>query len=166
MLHLAEQPAQLLQLALEQQAGVGGQDLRDADGGGMRAMRGAEGVVHVEVEAVRELAGEVRIVRRLPGVEARVLQDADPLVRQKLAQPGLDRFHRERGVFALRSPEVRADDDLGGTAFQQELERRQRGANPRVVGDLPVLERHVQVGAHESALAGHVGLANRPWLSH
>ena len=82
MLHLAEQPPQLLQLALEQQAGVGGQDLRDADGGGMRAMCGAEGVVHVEIEAVRELAGEVRIVRLLAGVEARVLQDADPLVRR------------------------------------------------------------------------------------
>ena len=123
-------------------------------------MRGAEGVVHVQVEAVGELARELRVVARLAGVEARVLEHPDPLVRQKLAQPGLDRLHRERGVFALRPAEVRADDDLGGAAFQQELERRQRGADPGVVGDLAVLERHVQVGAHEHALAGDVGVAN------
>ena len=129
-------------------------------------MGGAEGVVHVEVEAVGELAREARVVARLAGVEARVLEHADPLVRQKLAEPGLDGLHRERGVFALRPPEVRADDDLGGAALQQELERRQRGANPRVVGDLPVLERHVQVGAHEHALAGDVGVANRAGIAH
>src|SRR6185312_6936234 len=109
---------------------------------------------------------EVRIIGRLTGVEARVLENADPLVRKQLSKPGLDRFQREGGVLFLRSPQMRADDDLGGTALQQELECRQRGANPRVVGDLSVLERHVQVGAYESALAGHVGLANRPWVPH
>ena len=52
-LDLAEELAELGQLALEQQAGVGGQEVRDALGGGVRAVRGAERVVHVDVREGR-----------------------------------------------------------------------------------------------------------------
>ena len=61
----------------------------------------------------------------------------------------------------LRPPEVRADGHLGRAALEQQLQGRQRGADASVVGDAAVLERHVQVGADEHALAGDVGVANR-----
>ena len=53
--------------------------------------------------------------------------------------------HRERRVRPLRPAEVRADRDLLRVVLEQVLERRQRGADARVVGDAAVLERHVQV---------------------
>ena len=160
MLDLAEQLAQRLELPLEQEAGVRGQELRDPDRGRVRAVRRAEGVVDEQVEVVGELPGELGIVLRLARVEARVLEDADPLVGQQLPQPLLDGLHRERGVLALGTAEVRADDDLRRVTFEQELERRQGRPDPRVVGHVPVLERHVQVRAHEHSLAGDVGVAN------
>ena len=64
-------------------------------------------------------------------------------------------------VLALRPPEVRAEDELRRVALEQELERRQRRADPRVVGDAAVLERHVEVDADEDALARDVGVPNR-----
>jgi len=57
---------------------------------------------------------------------------------------------------------MRADANGGGTRGEEQLERRQRGADSRVVGHAPVLERDVQVGADEHALAGDVRVANRP----
>ena len=160
-LDVAEQPAELLQLALEQQAGVGGQQVRDALGRRVRAVRRAERVVDVEVAVRGELARELGVVLRLARVEARVLEHVDALVRQQLAEPRRDGRHRERRVRPLRPAEVRADAHLRGAVLEQQLERRQRRADARVVGDAAVLERHVQVGAHEHALAGDVGVADR-----
>ena len=96
-----------------------------------------------------------------PGSKRVFSSTSNALVREELAQPRGDRRHRERRVRALRPAEVRADGDLGGAALEEELERRQRGADARVVGDPPVLERDVQVGAHEDALARDVRVANR-----
>ncbi len=107
----------------------------------------AEGVVHVEVAAVGELAREALVVRRLAGVEARVLEHVDALVRQELAQPlgdGGDRVLRAV-LLRLRPAEVRTDAHLGGIPLEQELQGRQRGADARVVGDAAALERHVEV---------------------
>ena len=116
-------------------------------------MRRAEGVVDEEVAALGELARELRVVLRLAGVEARVLEHLDPLVRQERAQPPPDRLDPRRRILALRPAEVRADADAGRAPLEQQLERRQRRADARVVGDLPVLERDVQVGADEDGLA-------------
>jgi hypothetical protein len=52
---------------------------------------------------------------------------------------------------------VRADGDLGGAAVEQKPKRRERSADARIVGDTPVLEWHVQVGADENAFAVDVG---------
>ena len=72
-----DEPPELPQLALEQQAGIGRQEVRDSLGRGVRAVRGPEGVVYVEVQPRRELAREHRIVLGLTRVEARVLEHAD-----------------------------------------------------------------------------------------
>ena len=109
-LDLAEQAAEVLELGEQEQPRVGGQQLRDALGRGVRAVRRAERVVDVEVAAVRELAREGRVVRRLARVEARVLEHLDALVR-RAARAGARATGAiaERRVLALRPAEVRAD---------------------------------------------------------
>ena len=94
-------------------------------------------------------------------MEARVLEHLDPLVGKQRAQVLAHRLDPEGRVLALRPAEVRADADPGRAALEQQLERRQRGADPRVVGDLAVLERDVQVGSDEHRLSGDVGVADR-----
>src|SRR6266536_6429792 len=126
----------------------------------------AEGVVHVEVAPRGQLAREALVVLRLSRVEASVLEYPDALVGQELTQPRLDWLHRECGVLSLGPTEVRADDDLGGAALEQQFQCRQGGTDPRVVGDFTSLERHVQVGAHEDSFADDVGLTNRPRFPH
>ena len=157
-LHLAEQLAELLQLALEQQARVGRKQLRDPDRGRVRPVDRAESVLDEQVTPLGELARELRVVLRLAGVEARVLEDVDPLVRKQLAQPPRHGRHRQGGVRPFRAAQVRADRHLRRVVLEQVLERRQRLADPVVVSDAAVLERHVQVGADQHVLAAHVGL--------
>ena len=99
-------------------------------------------------------------------MEARVLEHLDPLVRQQPAQVLAHRLDPERRVLALRAAEMRADADRRGPALEQQLERRQRGANARVVGDGAVLERNVQVGANEDDLPRDVGVTDRARQSH
>src|SRR5581483_7677998 len=150
----------------QEQAGVGRKQMRDRLGRGVRAVRGAECVVDVDVAAVRELACEARVVLRLPRVEARVLEHAYARVGQELAQPPLDRRHAEGVVDTLRPPEVRAHVDLRRVALEQQLEGRKRGANARVVGDVAVLERDVQVRADQNGFAGDVGFTNGTRYAH
>ncbi len=120
-LDVAEQLAEMLELREQQQAGVRGQQVRDSLGRRVRAMRRAERVVHVEIAAVGELLRERRVVLRLAGVEARVLEHTQPLVREQLAQRGLDGRHRvlRAILLRLRPTEVRAHAHLGGLAVEQ-----------------------------------------------
>ena len=112
-LDLAEQPAEHLQLLLEQEPGVRREQVGDADGRRVRAVRRAERVVDVEVAAVGELAREPGSFARLARVEARVLEHLDALVREQLAQPRAHGLHRvTRVLVRLRPPEVRADAHL------------------------------------------------------
>jgi hypothetical protein len=132
----------------------------------VRAVRGAERVVDVQVGAARELAGVALVVLRLAGLEAGVLEHPQPRVGQQLAQPLLDRAQRELRVRALRAPEVRAHGHLRRAALEQELERRDRRPDARVVGDAAVLERYVEIGADEHALARDVRVPHRARPAH
>ena len=153
-LDLAEQPAEVVELREQQQPRVGRQQMRDRLGRAVRAVGRAERVVDVEIVAVGELARVPLVVLRLTGVEARVLEHAQPVVRDELAQAALDRSDRVLlpVLLGLRPPEVRADGDGGRTAVEQQLEGRDRGPDPGVVGDLAAVERDVEVGADENAL--------------
>ena len=73
----AEQTTERDELLLQQQAGVCGQQLRNALGRSVRAVRRAERVVHVEVVPARELLRERRIVLLLLRMEAHVLEQDD-----------------------------------------------------------------------------------------
>ena len=65
---VAEQPAEVLQLGFEQEAGVGRKEVSDSFGRRVRAMGRAEGVVDVEI-AAGELTRERLVILRLPRVE-------------------------------------------------------------------------------------------------
>ena len=63
---------------------------------------------------------------------------------------------REGGIdLALGAAEVSHDDDLG-TGVGEGLEGRQSRTNTAIIGDDAVLERNVEVGADEDALAAQV----------
>src|SRR5258708_20565104 len=106
----------------------------------MRAMRGAERIVDEEVAAGGELARERLVVLGLARVEARVLEHAQALVGQELAQAALDRLQRILRVGALRTAEMRADANLCGGAVEQQAQRPQRRSNAHVVADPAALQ--------------------------
>ena len=128
--------------------------VHDAFGRGVRAMRGAERVVHVDVRERRQRFGKRRIVLFLFGVEPQVLEqdDAarirrDDLSRRRADAVGRERHrpvherrqvlgHRLQAEFrirlALRPAEVRREDDRRA-AFQRVRDGRQGRANARVV---------------------------------
>ena len=168
---------QLPDLALEQQARVGGKQVRHSLGGGVGPMGGAEGVVHVQIGERRQPPGQLRVVARLARLEAAVLEHqhvararaVEPCARppgpttagasatsepSNSTEPRRDRGHRERRVDSLRPPQVR-DEHQRRAALAQQLDGRQRAANPRVVLDLAVGERDVEVDPHQHPLPLH-----------
>ena len=177
-LGVGHQPLEDVNLAREQQPGPRRQQVGDALGRGVRTVGGAEGVVHVVGEPLGELLGEGRVVRLLALVEPQVLEHdqvaggerGDPpadlaanAVRQELdgaahqlAQALGAGTQRQVGVpLPLRAPEVRADGHAGA-GLQQPLKGGHRRADARVVGHAALLERDVQVGAHQHAGAAPV----------
>ena len=140
-------------------------------------MRRREGVVDVDIAELRELLDERRIVLFLFLVEAGVLQQqhvavlhrgdslfgslADAVVREAdvlledvrdLMRDGLERLLR---VAALRTAEVREQDHLAALVGDF-LDGRHDALDARRIGDLAILHRHVEVDAHQHALAGDI----------
>ena len=86
-------------LLLHQEAGVGRAELRDPDGRGVRAVRGPEGVVHVDVAVGGERLGELRVVLLLLRVEAEVLEEQHLAVAEApdgVLRPGAEGVARDR----------------------------------------------------------------------
>ena len=179
---ILEQAREHRDLALHQEARVGRQELGDADRARMGAVRGPERVVHVDLGVVRELAGERRVVLLLLGVEAEVLEEEELAVAQPLH--GVDRADAERvaGDRHVAAEELRqalgdrpqaeavldlaigpaevAREDHPRPVGQEVVDRRDRGTDARIVGDLAVLQRDVEVDANEDALPGDVDVAD------
>ena len=151
---------QHVDLALQQPAGGARQRPWRPDDRGVGAVRGAEGVVDVAVDPVDEPGHEAVVVRLLPGVLTQVVEQLD--ARCQLGQPGADGCDRVLRVDgALGAAEVAGRHDVGA-ALLQPRQRGQRGPDAEVIGDPPpavavdvtiVLQRHVEVGAHEDPLA-------------
>ena len=76
----------VLHLAFEQPPGGARQQVRDALGAGVRAVRGAERVVDVDVGELGERARELGVVARLARLEADVLEHQDLAVGERLGQ--------------------------------------------------------------------------------
>ena len=148
----------------EQQPRVGGQQAGDALGRGVRAMRRAEGVVHVEVAALGELAGEALVVLRLARVEARVLEHVGSRSsRQQLGEP---RPRRAPSGTSARSSSVfgrprceqtrisRAPPSSSSCSVGSDARMRVSSATS------PSFERDVEVGADQDDLPVDVGVAD------
>ena len=172
---VAQQAAEDLELLGHEQPGDRGQVVRDALGGGVRPVRRAEGVVDVDVAQRRQLLGEPGVVAGLLRVEAEVLEQQD------VAGPERGRGLRGRGADAVVRGRDGAAEQLGearrhgrhaqpvdhlplgpaevghehdrAALVEQVRDRGQGGADARVVDDAAVFERHVEVDAHEHALA-------------
>src|SRR5437763_11850930 len=90
------------------------------------------------------------------------MADERELAAEQLGEPlGDGRERVLRLELALGgTPEVRGDHD-GGALLERLLNRRDGGADARVVGDPPDLDRYVEIGADEYPLAAqvHVGHA-------
>ena len=173
-LRLRGQPAQHLDLGEHEPAGVGGQPPRHVVHRRLLAVHDAEPVgderavlagERGELEGERLALGVV--LRRLARVEPDVLQQHDVAggqahrARRRARSSGTGRpssspsraatgASENRGSGrTLRPPEVGGHDDLGHRVGQRG-DRRDRGADPAVVGDLPgVVERDVEVRADE-----------------
>ena len=143
---------QHLDLALEQPAGGRRQRRRRTDDRRVGAVRRAEGVVDVGVEARRSAsATKAGSLPSSPGSNRRFSSSSTPGASSaSRARTGVD------GVLRVRLPlgpaEVRAGDDRRALLLQPP-QRRHRGADAEVVGDAAVLERHVEVAADEDAPA-------------
>ena len=120
--------------------------MRDPLGRRVGAMRGAEGVVDVDVAEGREPARERRIVRLLARLEAHVLEHPDVAVAQRrdhapravadhvrgephvraeqLAEPGGDRTEAGAVVDPPLGPAEMGDDDHARAARAQRLDGR------------------------------------------
>src|SRR3712207_5025046 len=149
---------------------------------------GAEGIVDVEVGQRSELLGEVGIVLRLTGIKARVLQQHDTTsvpvferllhlradggveledgLAEQLLQPLCYRVHRVLGIWFALGPAEVGDQDSTGSLREEVPDRRQRSRDARIVDNLSVLYRHVEVHAHEDPLALHVEVPNAPLVHH
>jgi len=108
--------------------------------------------------------GPVELLESLGEGRWRIRLEGEPDGRAPLppyiTEPLADRPHREGRVdLPLGAAQMR-DEDRRRAALAQQLDRRQRRADARVVGDPPAVERHVEVDPHEHPLAGHVGIAD------
>ena len=136
----------------------------------MGAVRHSERVVDEDVAQRRPGRGERRVVPRLAVQEARVLEQGDPSglelshragdhavvlllgneahrPPEQLGQPLGDGSERELRCNPFRTAQVRKEDDPR-PGSGEELERGHRRTQPMVIGHTPLVERHVEVGAH------------------
>ena len=164
-------------LLLHEHTGVGGQIGRDAGGGGVGAVHGAEGVGDVDFSHGGELLRKLGVVLLLALVEAEVLKQHelarlqggglgagvvadyilshDDVHAQQLAQALGDRLQAQIGLpLSLGLAEVGAGDD-GGAVLKQVLDGRQRGDYTLVAGNLAglLVLRDVEVAAQQYFLS-------------
>ena len=174
-LRVFEDAVERRHLALEQPARGAGQQVGDALGRGVRAVRGPERVVDIHVGQLRVALGQRCVVLGLALEEAHVLDHHDvalghvvevgrerDLDAEQLTQTLRGGLERELLVHALRPPEMREQDEPGGPLLAQLLQGRQRRPDACVVGDPAVLVlRDVEVHADEDALALDVEIVKR-----
>src|SRR5262249_14305481 len=168
-----------LELVLHGAAGIGRQPVSDALDRGVGAVRRREGVVDEDVAERGQLRDEGGIVAFLARVEAGVLQAQDVARLHGIhrgRRPFADAILRERDR-PLEDVRDHRRERLGrlwrGGPFRAS-ERGEQDHLAALVGNLPdggshaldagrirdlaVLDRHVEIDAHEYAFAPHVGL--------
>ncbi len=146
-------------------------------------MSRAESVEHEDIAVGSELLCDLRIVLLLALVEADILEDEDVArldlgdgLLSLLAVGVVDELHVVAselsellgcrlegelglGAIALGAAEMAHEHDAG-TVLLQILDRRDSGLDAGVIRDNAVLQGHIEVDAHEDALALDVDVAN------
>ena len=167
--------------------GIGGELAGQALGRGVGAVGGRKGVIDVKVTKRRQRFDEVRVVLFLAGVEAGVFdeqhvtrphgldglgRDIEPVRREahRLAEVVGQVGHQEAQRIGLVRPalgptEMRQQDHLAAL-FDDGLDGRHDALDARRVTDATILDRHVEVDAHQNALARHGGILNGPEIAH
>ncbi len=170
---------QRFELLLHGAAGIGGEEMGDRFDGGMRPVRDREGVIDIDVAEPREPGGKGGIVLFFALVEAGILQaqnvaglhrrdgffgDVADAIVGKCDRPaddardrGDDRLQRFLRIAAFRPAVMRQQDHLAAAVGDFDNGRRV-AFDARYVRHLAVLHRHVEVDAHEHALALYVGV--------
>ena len=142
----------------------------------------AKGIVDVDVTQLGERTGKGRIVALFSGMEAHVLQQRhfarpqaghDRLGRrtdaraaggdrsaQQLAQTGRDGSQTQRRDDGPLGPAEMGQQHDARTGGAEGVDRRQRGANARVVRNPGAIERHIEVHAHQHPLPGYGDVAD------
>ena len=87
------------------------------------------------------------------------VRDGLALVHQ-LRQPRRDRLERILRLRPALGPAEVRHEDQPPAALDDALDRRHRLHDPAVVGDLPALERDVEIDPHQHALPLHVDVGN------
>ncbi len=150
-------------------------------------MRDGEGVVDVDVAELGECRHEFRRVFLFARMEAGVLEQrdfarlhrSDGFLRlrpdavesegdgtaEDLRELGRHRRQRLRGIAPFGPAEVRKQNGLAALA-DDVAHGGQRGDEARIVADPAVLDRHVEIHAHEHALTGQVRLIERTEVRH
>ena len=171
-----------VELVLHGAAGIGRQLAAEAFDRGMRAMRHRERVVHEDVAERGELIDEGGVVAFFPGVEARVLQAqdiarfhridrrhgrcADAIVGERhrplehVRNRRRQRLQRLGRIASLRTSEMGEQDHLAALVGDL-ADGRSDALDAGGVRDLAVLDRDVEIDAHQHALAAEVGLIER-----
>ncbi|MNY24234.1 hypothetical protein D3C86_1579370 [compost metagenome] len=176
-----QRTAQGVELGFQQGAGAGhGRKARDAMRRGFGAVRRAECVVDIDVAQRGHLLGQRFVVLLFADVHAAVFQQhdlavihlhaIDPIAHQlhghaqQFGQALADLGQRVGvGQHAFFRAAQMGRDHHGGAGVQRQANAGHGRANARVFGNAAgVIERHVQVGTDEHALAGQgAGLGQR-----
>lgn len=137
----------------------------------MGPMSRAERIIDVRVRQICEPPRERDVVGLLPRIEAQILEEHDGCVGHLRGSClGNDRHRFSELIFhmpgdgdepkildlrATRTPEVRADDEARA-ASAQFPERGNRGPDPRIVGNPPLRDWHVEVHTYEHGEPGDI----------
>ena len=182
-LRIAKRGVQRLQLCLHQPPGAGGHQMRHPFGGGMGAVGGRKGVVHIGIAKRGQPRREDRIVLFLALVKARVLQQQhiarthrrDSLLRRRahailgerdlLAQGRLKRGQGDlqahlRDDLALGAAEM-GQQDRAPAFLLDVLDGGDDLFDSRRIGHPPGLYRHVDIDADKDDLLRKVHVVER-----
>ena len=159
-------------------------------GGGLGAVGGTESVVHIHVTQRRQFLREGIAVFFLANIHAAIFQqhhstgchghaiepigDQRHIALQQFTHAPGDRCQRIFGFeLAFGGATQVGSDHHGRASVECQLNRRQRGANACVVGDVTgVILRHIQVGADKNTFVfdlaggGKIGEAEGMVFSH
>ena len=166
-----------------------GKQPRDRLGRCVSTVGGRKGVVHINIAEIRQALGKAGIVLLFLGMEAEVFQQqdltvakgrnrsrrglADTIVREgdrASAESRLQRKHdRTQGVVQIplpfRPPEMGHQHHFRALVGEFDYRRRQ-AVQARGVGDLPVLDRNVQIATNQHGLTGNIQVIKGLVSSH